>query len=440
MDTKPYKSLLKLGLPIIVAQAGLILVMFADNIMIGRYSTASLASVSFVNNLFNTANMCVMGFSYGVTPLAGILFARKRYADTGAIVRNALLANIIFTLFVLAVMTIIYLNLERFDLPQHLLPIIRPYYLITLAGLIPISVFNVFAQWSYAVNNSRTPMWIILCANICNIIGNYILIYGHFGFPELGLTGAGISTLTARLICPVAMLLYFFRRKEARPYAEGYLSAQHSRRSLLRIFRTSMPVAMQLGLESGSFSFAAVVTGILGEIPMASFQVIVIIGTLGFCIYYSLGSAVSVLVSNAKGEDNPKKMRTMAWKGYHLMLMLAGCACAIFIFFGSNLISLITPDPRVVSLTLTLIFPLALYQLGDATQVNFANALRGTGKVLPMVWIAFVSYFVVGAPATWLLAFNAGLGIYGVVLSFSASLFLAGALFLSYFLKASKGS
>lgn len=438
MDLKQYKALLKLGIPIIVAQVGMILVMFADNIMIGRYSTESLASASFVNNLFNMANMCVMGFSYGVTPLAGYLFARRKFRETGALIRNALLINIIFAILVTCIMAVLYFNLHRFDLPQNLLPIIRPYFLITLAGLVPISVFNVFAQWSYAVNNSRTPMWILLGANLLNVIGNYILIYGPFGMPELGLTGAGISTLFARIVCPVSMLLFFFCRKAAADFSEGYRNARYSFRDCVHVFRTSMPVALQLALETGSFSFAAVVTGILGEIPLASYQVIIIVGTLGFCIYYSLGSAVSVLVSNAKGEENPVKMRDVAMKGYHVMLFLAAIASLTFIFAGKHLIALITPDPEVIALTLTLIFPLVLYQLGDATQINFSNALRGTGKVMPMVWIAFISYIVAGVPATWLLGITAGMGLYGIVLSFSVSLFLAGALFLTYFLKVTK--
>lgn len=430
-----YKSLLRLALPIIVSQVGIILVMFADNIMIGRYSTASLASVSFVNNLFNTANMCVMGFTYGVTPLIGVLFARKQHSQAGETVRNALLLNILFSLAVMAVMGTVFLNLDRFNLPPHLLPIIRPYYLITLAGLIPIAVFNVFAQWSYAINNSSMPMWILLGANALNVLGNYLLIYGNFGFPELGLTGAGISTITARLLCMALIAAYFFRKKEAAAYADGYRGGKASGKMMKRILKTSFPVALQLGLESGAFSFGAVVTGKLGEIPLASYQVIVIVGTLGFCIYYSIGSAISVLVSNAKGKEDSGMMRSIAWKGYHIMLFFAAMASMIFVFAGKHLIMLISPDPAVIALTLTLIFPLVLYQLGDATQITFANALRGTGNVMPMIWIAFVCYFVVGAPATWIMAITAGAGIYGVILSFSVSLFLAGGLFLWFFLK-----
>ena len=90
------------------------------------------------------------------------------------------------------------------------------------------------------------------------------------------------------------------------------------------------------------------------------------------------------------------------------------------------------------SLAVTLIFPLVLYQLGDATQITFANALRGTSRVMPMLYIAFVCYVVVGLPSTYLLAFVLNLKLYGIVLSFSVSLFLAAALYLTYFLKATK--
>lgn len=101
---------------------------------------------------------------------------------------------------------------------------------------------------------------------------------------------------------------------------------------------------------------------------------------------------------------------------------------------------LFTSDEAVLSLCITLLFPLALYQLGDATQVTFANALRGTGHVMPMLWIAFVSYIVIGVPVTYLLAFPCDLATYGIVLSFSVSLFLAGVLFLIFFLRATKNS
>ena len=205
-----------------------------------------------------------------------------------------------------------------------------------------------------------------------------------------------------------------------------------------KIWRISIPISMQMTFESGSFTMAAVMTGWISAIDLAAFQVIVIIGTLGFCIYYSVGSAVTILVSNEAGRDDRKAMRRVAWSGYHVLLLLMAISSAIFIFFGRDMMKAFTDDPAVLALTSSLIFPLVLYQAGDATQINFAGALRGTSKVMPMLWIAFFSYIVVGVPATYALGFPAGLGSYGIILSFSVSLFIAAALFLTFFLKATR--
>ena len=144
---------------------------------------------------------------------------------------------------------------------------------------------------------------------------------------------------------------------------------------------------------------------------------------------------MSVKVSNECGLNSAAGMRRYAWAGYHLMIVMMTLASLIFVIGGRHIMILFSNDPAVVALATSLIFPLVLYQLGDATQITFANALRGTSKVMPMLWIAFISYVIVGIPATYLFAFPMGMGTYGVILSFSASLFLAGALFLLSFLK-----
>ncbi|MDE6238778.1 MAG: MATE family efflux transporter, partial [Muribaculaceae bacterium] len=127
---KDYAALLRLGLPILVGQLGMIVLGFADNIMVGRYSTLALASASFVNNVFNVAIFCCMGFTYGITPIVGSLFAQKRHGDIGATVRNALVLNLIFVVIVMGVRGTIYLNVDRLGRPEALLPLLRPYFLI----------------------------------------------------------------------------------------------------------------------------------------------------------------------------------------------------------------------------------------------------------------------------------------------------------------------
>lgn len=433
-----YRSILRLGIPILVGQAGNIIVGFADNIMVGRYATDALASASFVNNIFNIALFCCMGFSFGLTPLIGALFSQGEKEKIGATVRNGLIINTIFTLVVCTLMGMLYFRLDRLGQPEHLLPIIRPYYLIFLAGIVPMTVFNVFAQWSYAINNTKLPTVIIIAANALNIFGNYALIYGHFGCPELGLTGAGISTLMARTVAPVAIICVFFGARAYKAYSRSFRKARMLRGEASRIFRTSFPVAMQTSFETAAFSGAALMAGWLGAVELASFQIIVIIGMLGFSIYYSFGSATSVLVSHCAGQNDSRGMRRTAWAGYHVLLVIMTCSCLTFIFFGRDLMSAFSSDPAVLAMAGTLIFPLVLYQIADATQINFANALRGTSHVMPMLYIAFVSYIVFGLPSTYLIAFTLGKGLYGIVLSFSVSLILAAILFFVFFMRATR--
>lgn len=433
-----YAAIIKLGLPILVGQLGMIVVAFADNIMVGRYSTAALASASFVNNVFNVATFAVLGFTYGLTPLIGALFTQKRSDTIGAMIRNGLLLNILFSLLVTLVMWVLWLNVDRLGQPVELMPLIKPYYLIVLAGMVPVAVFNVFAQWLFAINRTALPMWIILSANALNIVGNYMLIYGNWGCPELGLTGAGYSTLFSRIFCPVVVIVIFVVAKRFRDYKEGFAKARISSRTLGQINRTSWPVSMQMTFESGSFTVAAVMAGWLGAVSLAAFQIIVITGTLGFCIYYSMGSAVSVLVANAAGLNDRIGMRRIAFAGYHIILTLASISSLVFVFFEEQMIYAFTEDAEVIAATVALIVPLVIYQLGDATQINFANALRGTSQVMPMIWIAFVSYIVIGIPATYLLAFPGGLGTYGIILSFSVSLFIAAGLFLYFFMRSTR--
>ncbi len=433
-----YRELIRLGLPILVGQLGMIVVGFADNIMVGHYSTAALASASFVNNLFNVAIFCCVGFTYGLTPLAGALFGKGDRRQIGALTRVAMWLNIAYTLLVTAIMTAIYFNLDRLGQPAELLPLIRPYFILYLIGMLPVAVFNVAAQWSYAINNTAMPMWIILGANCLNVAGNYALIYGNWGMPELGLFGAGLSTLAARIVCPLTILAALMGARKFRDYREGLLHTPSRKGDARLLWRTSLPVSLQMTFESGSLTAAAVMVGWLGAVPLAAFQVAVIVGMLGFCVYYSLGSAISVKVANAAGLGSREGMRHVAWAGYHIMLALMLCASLIFVFGGRHLMAFFSNDPEVIALAASLIFPLVLYQLGDATQITFANALRGTSHVMPMLWIAFFSYIVVGIPATYVCCFPAGLGTYGVILSFSVALFLAAALFLHSFLKTTR--
>lgn len=433
--------ILILAMPILVGQLGMIAVGFADNIMVGQHSTEELAAASFVNNLFNVVIFLCMGFTYGMMPLVGSLYADDKREAIGRTLLTGVKVNTAFSLLVTMVMVGVYFFLDHIVKDAELLPLIRPYYLIYLAGIVPISLFNVFAQWSYAIRNTVMPTVIVLVANVVNVVGNYVLIDGRWGCPELGLVGAGLATLTARVMCPVIIYLVFKLRKEYARYRDGFKRVVAKVVNVGKVVSTSIPIGMQMAMEAGSFSAAAIVAGWLpdGTLSLAAFQVLVIVGTLGFCVYYSIGTGVSVLVANATGTGDKQLTRRIGWAGYGVTLVIAAVSCTVFLLFGRTLIGWFSDnDVALINLASAQLVPLVVYQLGDATQINFAGALRGTGKVMPMLWIAFVSYIVVGIPATWFMALPCGWGLKGIFYSFSVALFLAGVLFLNRFFKATK--
>ena len=195
----PYKqhvvSLLKLGLPIVVGQLGMIILGLADTVMIGHHSTDELAAAAFVNNVFNLAIIFATGFSYGLTPLIGMLQGSGNTQGIGRVFRNALVAHTALALLLTAIMYVVYCFVDQMGQPVELLPHIRPYFILQLVSLVFVMLFNSYRQFAEGLTDTRTPMWILLGGNALNIVGNYLLIYGSFGLPEWGLFGAGVSTL-----------------------------------------------------------------------------------------------------------------------------------------------------------------------------------------------------------------------------------------------------
>lgn len=167
-----YSALIRLGLPVLVTQLGIIVVSFADTMMVGAYGVDELAAAAFVNSLFVIPTVMQIGFAQGLTPLAGALFGKGDRREAGRTLRAGLQINIAVSITLTAVMGILYFFLDRFGQPEELMPLVRRYYLIILATMLPMSVFNSFQQVCNGVNDTAMPMWMILGANVINIAGN----------------------------------------------------------------------------------------------------------------------------------------------------------------------------------------------------------------------------------------------------------------------------
>ena len=164
-----YKALIFLGLPIVIGQVGVIILGFADTLMIGHHSTEELGAASFVNNVFTLCIIFSTGFSYGLTPIVGSLYGNRRFAEAGQALRCSLVANVLVALLLTFIMTVVYFNVERLGQPEELMPLIKPYYLVLLASLVFVMLFNGFKQFTDGITDTKTAMWILL--QVCIIYG-----------------------------------------------------------------------------------------------------------------------------------------------------------------------------------------------------------------------------------------------------------------------------
>ncbi len=421
-----YQALFYLGLPIVIGQLGIIILGFADTMMVGHHSTSELGAASFVNNLFALLIIFSTGFSYGLTPVVGGLFGNRQLPEAGQALRSSLLANGLVGLLLTLLMTILYFNLEHLGQPEELIPLIKPYYLTQLASLLFVLLFNGFKQFTDGITDTKTAMWILLGGNLLNILGNYLLIYGKFGFPEWGLLGAGISTLLARIVMVVIFAGVFFQSSRFQRYRSGFFRLGWSRILFRRLNALGWPIALQMGMEAASFSLSAVMMGWIGTIALASHQIMCTISQVTFMVFYGMGAAVAVRVSNFKGRGDMVNVRRSAYAGFHL-IMLTAVVLSIIIFLSRNHVGgWFTDSEEVSTLTAQLIILMLIYQFGDGLQINFANALRGISDVKPMMLIAFIAYFLISLPVGYLCGFTLGWGAMGVWMAFPFGLTSAG--------------
>lgn len=430
------RQIVMLGVPIIVGQLGVIAQQFADTIMVGQYGTQELAASGFVNNVFNLIIYLVLGISYASTPIIGAAFGS---GDNGRVVRSlaeSVVVNLGAGIVVTFGLLLLYLNIGVLHQPEEILPIAKPYFIALMASMPFLAVFNALKQFSDAVGQTKMPMYIMLASNVLNILLNWLLIFGRLGFPEMGLTGAGIATLAARIFCLVALALAIAYGKRYRSVfasmGRGW-SVWRVRPTLpgmRHIVMIGLPISIQLGLEASSFNICAIFMGWLGAIPLAAHQVMCTIATLCFQIVYGIGAAASVMISQYRGVGDWVNVRRTSSSAFCLSLSIVVTICLAIYCLRAPLIGVFTTSEEVMAASFALMPCFFLYQLGDTMQITYANALRGLERVKRMMLYAFVAYVVVSLPLSYVFAFCCGWGAVGVWMGIPFGLSTAGVLFL----------
>lgn len=426
---KKIKEILRIGLPIMLGQACVIILAFADNIMIGWHSVDELAASSFVNNILNLFIMTELGFATGMTPMIGAHNGTGNVKGIGKTVKNGLIVNGIIGAVSLVLLAGLYLGLDHFGQEPELMPYIRPYFIIVGFSTLFALGFNVLKQLTDGICRPMISMTLLMFGNLLNILGNWVLIYGKFGFPEMGLTGAGISTLASRFLILIVFVVFIFKSKSMKEYALSIKEAFVSRDEMRVVVKMGYPVGIQTALETSTFTFAAVMAGWLGVLQLAAHQVVITISQLFFLMMQGLSFAVSILVSNSFGRKDIGAVREYASKGYLMTLAISATLSVLLYSFRYQAAGVFSDSPEVTEMAVSLFFLLFAYQFGDGLQICFANVLRGIQDVKPIMYAAFVSYYLIAIPCAYLLGFKAGFGIQGIWMGFPIGLTLAGIFF-----------
>ena len=436
--------MLRLGLPVIIGQVGLILVGFADNVMVSHHSLEELAAASFVNNFLNLVIIFGMGFSYGLTPLVATNKEWGRSDQVAHFLGHSFILNLLIALVIGGGLLLLEGFLGAFNLSEELRPLALPYYRIQIAGFMVVMLFNTFKQYTEGMGDTQIPMYITLAGNLINIGLNYLLIYGKGGFPEWGLYGAGIATLVSRVVMLVAIVSATALLPRYRDILERLRNLRLSwREGMAPLLRLGTPVALQMGMEAASFSVAVILVARISTSALAAHQIIATISTLGFMVYYGIGAATAIRSSTLLAQGARHETRHVASAGVYLCLFVAAVMMPLLVLCREPIVRLFNADLSVAQATYLALIPLCLYQIGDALQIIYANALRGISHVAVLAPAAALCHLIVAPTMAWLFGFGIGLEgngpqLMGIWFAFSVSLTLLGLILRYSFRRATR--
>ena len=421
---------LALAFPIIVGQVSQMLIGLTDSAFIGRVGTVPLAAAAFTHGVFGLFYVVGIGLLLG----AGVFAARDHgagdEAGCAAWLRHGRALGLAVGLGALALMALLSTQLHRFGQPLEVVAVVRPFFLLIAASVVPALVFQVQRQFAESFGRPWVPMGIILADVALNIFLNWVLVFGHFGFPACGLVGSGWATLLSRLAA-VAAIAWWLRRSRHFATVRAAPWAGWERARFAALLRLGVPAGGMLLFEAGAFAASALMMGWLGTLPLAAHQIAIGCASLTFMVPLGLALAVSLRISKALGAGRREALRAIGFGA-----LAAGLACMVgfalvFALAGRVITAGFTPATEVAALATQLLIVAAFFQLFDGGQVIGAGALRGLGDVKVPTLITFIAYWVIALPLGYGLAFHTPLGPIGVWTGLAAGLAFA-AVFLGW--------
>jgi MATE family multidrug resistance protein len=429
-----YKRNLTLAIPIILAQLGQVTVSIVDTFMVGILGTTELAAVAFAGSIYMLVFIFGLGFSLGQTPHVGKAYGRKQWWKIGMFFQNALVINIVLSVILFGVVSLLKPLLYHLNQPENVVEIAMPYFDWMLYSTLPLLLFFTCRQFAEGVGNTKIAMWITVSGNVINIFLNYVMIFGKFGFPAMGVEGAGLSTLIVRSVMALAFVILVFEHPALKRFTRFFSRKNFHFPAIRRLIATGFPISGQLIVEVLVFSLSAIMIGWINEVNLAAHQIVLQLASATFMIGLGIGSATTIRISHQFGAKHYKATRWAALAALHLVTVFMAITAIAFIVLRYQIPSWFSSDPEVIHVAAQLFIIAGIFQLFDGWQMVGLATLRGLADVTFAMYIAILSYLIIALPLGYLFGFIWNFGSVGVWIGLCIGLMVAAVAYRLRFL------
>jgi multidrug resistance protein, MATE family len=413
---------IKLAIPVAIGQLGHIMLGITDSIMVGQVGAVPLAASSLVNGIVFLILVFGLGMTLAITPLVSIARGKGQNDQCGVILRQSLLLNSIVMLLLLGIVIlladlIVYMNQEEAVAIQA-----TSYAKIIAFSIIPFMIFQVYRQFIDGLAFTKPAMYVTLTANLVNVFGNWVFIYGNLGMPAYGLDGAGYATLITRSFMAASLMMYVLTVKRYKEYEPTFKFRNINWPVIKELIRVGVPTGFQHFFEVGAFSFSAIMIGWLGSTQLAAHQIALSLASVSFMIILGISAAGTIRVGFAFGRKKINDVRRSGFLTTIFAAAVMACFGVVFVLFREQLPLIFSDEPAVIQIAASLIIVAALFQISDGAQAAGLGILRGITDVrIPMI-ITFIAYWVIGLPTGYILGFTFRMEVVGIWIGLLAGL------------------
>jgi MATE family multidrug resistance protein len=429
------KQSLRLGLPIMIGQLSYMIIQITDNIMIGHYGVVSLAAASFANSIFSFFLVFAVAALQFTTTTVSKAFGAQKFSECGEAYRSSLAIGAVLSILLLGLLFLFFPWIDRLSQPTEVVKEARPYLRMIAFSLVPLCLFHSSKQFSESIGLVWIPFSIQVFSIIFNIVSNWILIFGNWGAPELGVLGAGVSTFLARSIGFIILFAIILKNPRFEKFKPKNWLSWINPNLLRRSVRLGFPSGLQGLFEVGVFAIAGIMMGWIGATALAAHQIALSLASATFMVALGLGAAGNIRVSHALGRNDLKSARRIGLGIFGFISIFMLLMAVLFFSFRTEIAKIFVADDLAVQLLAEQLLVLAAcFQLVDGLQVVALSCLRGLEDVKIPTLTTFAMYWLLGLPLCYLLGFSFDWGAVGIWIGFAIVLFFVAVILCGRFL------